>query len=387
MNSSEITHFDADETNPAPPNVSSSRVKVIDYLRGSAMVLMAVDHSMSFAGVPPVAESYGGVAPVLGPPILVFIGLATNIASGMFFVLAGTSIVFFESSRLRKGWTRSEVTRFLLMRGAILLALDPFIEPYAWNVPVAFDTLSAIGFCIIVLALVRRLPFAIIGLASLTLFLIYPILVTSVQSPETTLFGFISTILLQFHPQGHPHVEFPLLARLSLVLLGNVFGRLIKERGYRISYKLIWLGVGGVLASLALRLAGGYGNFLPYRSGSGWMMFFIENKQPPSTVFLLFNLSLGVLLMVILLASQKVLQKTGFASILQLFGRTSLFFFIVHLLLYSKIMVHLADLGLFHRTWEIVIAEFVVGLVAMIFLCRAYLGLKERFPNCFLQYL
>lgn len=375
-------HRDPVETNPKP-----ERLTVIDHLRGSAMILMAIDHSMSFAGVPPVAESYGGVIKDLGPTILVLIGLATNIASGIFFVLAGTSIAFFEASRLRRGWTQGQITRFLLIRGVILLVLDMLVEPFAWNGPVAFDTLSALGSGIIVLAFARRLSPRTLLFLSLFLFIIYPILVATVPLPETTLPGFVTTILLQYHPQGAPNVEFPLLARLSLVLFGNYFGVMLKQGRITISGSIAWVGVIGLIVTLILRLAGGYGNFLPYKAGSPWILFFIDDKQPPSTVFLLFNFSLAVLLMAGLLKSHKLLESTKVAPILRLFGQTALFFFVIHLLLYSKVVSRLGDLHLVARTWELVLLEFTAGIAIMIPVCALYRALRRKYPNSVLHYL
>lgn len=370
----------------APASVSGERIVAIDHLRGIAMLLMAVDHSMYFAGVAPVAESYGMKLPELGSLSLVLIGLATNISSGVFFALAGTSVAFFAKSRLNRGWTQGRISRFLVIRGVLLIALDAIVEPLGWGAPLTVDTLSALGFCIIVLAFVRRLPLCIISISSILLFVLYPILVTSIKPSETTTLEFILTVLFQFHMGGPLYVEFPLLARLSVVFAGFTFGILLQQNRISISSSYVWIGLAGLAVTFLLRLGGGYGNFVPYNSDLSAIYFLIENKQPPSIVFLLFNLSLAVLLLAGLNRFQRSLDRTGIAAVLQLFGQTSLFFFVAQLLVYGKITRSITHFKYFTDIRLVAVTEFTAGLVILIPLCMLYRWLRNRYPNGLLQY-
>lgn len=370
----------------APVSDSSERIVAIDHLRGLAMLLMAVDHSMYFAGAAPVAESYGMKVPELGSLSLVLIGLATNVASGIFFALAGTSVALFAKNRLNRGWSQGRISRFFVIRGVLLIALDAIVEPLGWGAPLTVDTLSALGFCIIVLAFVRRLPLWIISISSILLFVLYPILVTSIRPSETTPLEFILTVLFQFHMGGPLYVEFPLLARLSVVFAGFAFGALLQQKRISISSSFVWIGIAGLVVSFLLRLGGGYGNFVPYNSELSTIYFFIENKQPPSIVFLLFNLSLAVLLFAGLSRFRSSLDRTGIASVLQLFGQTSLFFFVTHLLVYGKITRCITDFKYLRDIRAVAFTEFAAGLVILIPLCLLYRWLRKRYPNGVLQY-
>lgn len=357
-------------------------------LRGIALVLMALDHSWAMAGLSLVAESYGGVRPELRQFPFVLLGLITNIASCVFFTLAGTSMAFFEASRLKRGWSQGRVTRFFLTRAAILWMLDILIEPAAWNSPVTFDTLSSIAFCIAVLAFARRLSLKQIAIVAALLFLGYPLLVTAIGQPDpTTPLGYVATVLLQYHADSPPYVEFPALARLSLVLGGYVWGVLLYRKQATINTRLVWVGMGGLVVTLVLRLLGGYGNFLPYQPDWPLIYFFIENKEPPSIVFLLFNMSLAAFLLVALDQWRSLLERMRIGTVLTLFGQTSLFFYVMHLLLYSKLVVPFFDVHTLPMATETHFVEFGVGIVIMIPLCVGYRWLRRRYPGSVLQYL
>ena len=95
----------------------TSRLVVIDMFRGVAMLLMALDHSAYFANTGVTAESYGNVRPVLESWPHVLTGLLQRTwLPGYFFMLAGTSVSFFERSRRKQGWTEWQITRYLLIR-------------------------------------------------------------------------------------------------------------------------------------------------------------------------------------------------------------------------------------------------------------------------------
>jgi hypothetical protein len=172
--------------------------------------------------------------------------------------------------------------------------------------------MCAIAFCLVILAFVRLLPLRWIAWIGTTLFFGYPFLVQmfplNSRYPVTNAIAFLA----QFQRGTAPFIEFPALSRLSLVLGGYILGRLLKERKIAISGQLIWIALVGLLVTLVLRLAGGYGNMLPYQRGSPIIYFFIESKEPPSIVFLLFNLSLAVVVLVVLhLLQPGLASQTG----------------------------------------------------------------------------
>ncbi|MBZ0301521.1 MAG: heparan-alpha-glucosaminide N-acetyltransferase domain-containing protein, partial [Anaerolineae bacterium] len=271
------------------PSTHAHRLKSIDMLRGVAMLLMALDHCSVAAHVNLTAESYDGVRPQLDSWPYVLTGLLTNLASGIFFALTGVSVAFFETSRRKRGWSEWQITRFLFIRAGILLVLDQFVNRFGWYVGLmTFDVLSALAFALVVISLARHLPLRVLALASLGLFLVYPLLVQWFPYNPAQPFSAIAAVLLQHQLASAPAVEFPFLGRLALVLAGYVCGRLLQMgRITLVPRRLFQIALAGYAIWLVLRLLDGYGNFLPYQSGWPWYYFFIENKEPPSITFLL----------------------------------------------------------------------------------------------------
>ncbi len=365
----------------------SKRVTVIDMLRGVAMVLMALDHSASFANVNLTAESYAGVRPTLGQLPNILVGLVTNLASGIFFTLTGVSVAFFERSRRKNGWTEWQICRFFLIRAATLLVLDQFLTHYAWQDAPKFDVLSAVGFSLIVLAFARLIPLRVLAVITVLLFLGYPLLVQAFPyDPGQPLSG-VSAIMLHYVDSASefPHVEFPALGRLSLVLFGYICGRLLQEGKLVISPRLLWVALAGILASVVLRLLGGYGNFLPYQAGWPNIYWLIENKEPPSIVYLLFNLSCALVVLVVLQQVEKQIER-HVGRFLLILGQTSLFFYAAHLMVYGRIVRHIFPNTFLAGSLARGFLEFGIGLLIVFPLCVLYRDLRRNHPNSILRY-
>jgi uncharacterized membrane protein len=372
---------------------ASRRLASIDMLRGIAMLLMALDHWSSFARVDVVAEGYRGIPPQLGTLAQTIVGLLTNLSSGIFFMLTGTSIAFFERSRRKRGWTEWEITRFLLIRAALLLVLDQIVNRVGWAVTdlPLFEVLSAIAFTVIVLSMARLLPLRMIILIAAALFLIYPALVTLFPHDPQRPLANLTTILLQHNRDVHPMVENPLLARVSIVMGGYVMGRLLAEGKIKISASWLWVVLGMFVTWLVLRLwlLQGYGDFVPYNAGSSWLYLFIDSKQPPSFTFLLFNGAWALALLVGLQMLSGRLIGTPIAWMLTVLGQTSLFFFVAHMLFYrlvyrvlealtgSYVMIPAAWLG--NSDIARLFVETAVTLVILIPICAVYRSLRQKY--------
>lgn len=366
----------------------AGRIIVIDYLRGIALFLMALDHCMYFAGAPLVAESYGFKMPQLGPDILVIIGLVTNPASVIFFTLAGTSIALFELQRRNKGWSDKDISRFLLIKGCLLIGLDLIIQPFLWNEPQpTVDTLSALGCNIILLVFLRRLNVYQIGTLAAVLTFVYPFIVTAIRECSGTPLCLLFNVLFQYIHTGDLHVEFPILARLNLVLIGYLFGRMIRSHSEAAFKHLLRIGFLGLLGAAMLRIIGSYGNFTPYSPGTRFITFFIESKQPPSTVFVLFNFSIGVFALYGLYAARKVLPKIQLLRFLEIIGKTPLFFYVAHLIVYGMLVNRIADFHFVSHTWELAAMEFIGGMIILVPLSYYYRHFRESHPTSILRYL
>lgn len=367
-------------------NSLSQRLAAVDLLRGFAMLLMALDHWAAYARINLNAEGYAGVRPALGNPLEILIGLVTNLSSGIFFALAGTSIAFFEKSRRKRGWSEWEISRFLLIRAAILLIFDQIINVIGWSIrdAILFEVLSAIAFSMIVLAVIRLLPLRVIVVVGVGLFIGYPLLVALFPHNPDQPLSIITTVLFQNYREGLIQVETPLLGRLSLMLGGYVLGRLLSDRTVRISPRWLWIAGAGLAAWLVLRLGllQGYGDFLPYTPGSPWIDLLIDSKHPPSLTFLLFNMSLSLVLLVLLDSFSSRLQGTRVSWVLTVLGQTSLFFFVAHMLFFK--LVQLIFRGQpFIPVGDPILQLFLettVLLIVLVPLCAVYRNLRRQYP-------
>lgn len=370
----------------------SERIVLIDMLRGVAMILMALDHSGAFAkGGGYVAEGYAGQKPELSSLPHVLTGLVTNVATPIFYLLTGVSVAFFEHSRRKRGWKEWQITRFLLIRALILLALDQFLVRFAWNDPPSLDVLSAIAFALVVLSVIRLLPLKAVALIGFAVFLGTPFVVQQIGlSPEQPV-PFVLRALFVYDVASVPWVEFPLLGWPVLTLFGYVIGRLLQARRVTISPRLLWVAAASFALWFVLRVGGGYGNYLPYHGDWSPIYFFVENKQPPSIVYILFNFAWGVCILVLLERFQRRFPGSFIEHVLTIFGQTALFFYVAHLLLYSDLVSRVIPPtflngmvagGLF-RSY----LEFAVGLVILYPLCFGYYCLRRAHPDSILRYL
>jgi hypothetical protein len=139
----------ASQAGPAAPN---SRIASIDLIRGAVMILMAIDHVRVYSGVPA-----GGPAPGV-----FFTRWVTHFCAPAFLFLAGTSAFFY-------GRKHNDLSRHLLTRGAWLVFLELTVLRMAWTFNLDFahyemaGVIWVIGWCMILLAGLARLPLALVG--------------------------------------------------------------------------------------------------------------------------------------------------------------------------------------------------------------------------------
>ena len=168
-----------------PPGVPATgeRVASIDLIRGAIMALMALDHVRVYSGLPA-----GGPTPGI-----FFTRWVTHFCAPGFVFLAGTSAFLY-------GRRHPDLARFLAMRGAWLIILELTFLRWAWTFNFDFahemaGVIWAIGWCMILLALLIRLPVAAVGAVGVVIMaghnLLDPLLPTLAERP----FGWLWTIL------------------------------------------------------------------------------------------------------------------------------------------------------------------------------------------------
>ncbi|MFX0207707.1 MAG: DUF1624 domain-containing protein, partial [Candidatus Hodarchaeota archaeon] len=144
---------------------NSSRIAAIDFVRGLVMILMALDHTSTYWNSGRVlGEFWFATRPNPMPDLLQFLTrFVAHWCAPTFVFLAGTSVILFESNRLRRGMSEKEITKHLVFRGLVLLLLEWTLIAWLFSAEsFYFGVLAAIGIGLIFYAFVRRLSTKVI---------------------------------------------------------------------------------------------------------------------------------------------------------------------------------------------------------------------------------
>ena len=144
-------------------------------------------------------------------------------------------------------------------------------------------------------------------------------------------------------------------------------------RDPRRAFRLAFLfGTGALVLFPVVRSIGWpLGDFHP-PAGSGWVAFLNLTKYPPSLAFLLVTLGIDLFSLALLSRGEKILEQWG--KPLLVFGRTALFFYIVHLYIYGLSGLPFPNgipFGWMYLFW-------LGGLVLLYYLCSWYAWFKAR---------
>jgi uncharacterized membrane protein len=311
-----------------------TRLLAIDALRGLVMVFMLVDH---------VREIVYAHHPVTDPmnaltiePALFFTRMTSQICAPIFVALTGLSAFLYGQSR-----TKRETSVFLLKRGLFLIALEFTLVNGAWAAqhwPPTFwlQVIWAIGLSMIALAGLIHLPRAWqIGVGAVIV-AGHNLLDGIVLTPASP-FYLPWTILHQralYDVGGGAAIKisYPVLPWIGVILLGYAIGPWFargSDPALRMK-RLLILGGSMIAAFVLIRFANVYGDHPWTHTGDGLrttMSFLSATKYPPSLMFLLPTLGLGL----ILLALFEQVQEGQVVPTLAFLGGAPMFFYIMHL--------------------------------------------------------
>jgi uncharacterized membrane protein len=372
------------------PDSKTERFLPLDALRGLIMILMAIDHANYFvARMHPTGEFWGVSLPQYDSILEFLTRFVTHICAPGFFFLLGAGMVLFAHSRLSLGWADIKISRHFFIRGLILIFLQFFLENIAWTlgpvytfnppgggnvVMLHFGVLSALGAAMIIGALFLKLKTAVlVGLSATT------IIGAQFLVPDASQSGHLYSPLLRMlsipGQTGIFQSFYPILPWLGLVLFGFVFGKwLLRDRSRAYRWAVI---LGGLLsiAFLILRTIGGFGN-LHASEKSSLISFLNITKYPPSLTFIFLNLGLCLIFIGVFSRLNSSLKRWG--KPLLVFGRSALFFYIIHLYIFALIGLLFASkggsgLGVMYPIW-------LGALIILYPLCLWYGSFKRNKP-------
>lgn len=313
------------------PEPNERRLPEIDRLRGLVMILMALDHVRDFFDADAIRFSPTDLARTY--PALFLTRFVTHLCAPTFALLAGVG-AFLHGSRLQD---RRKLSIFLLTRGLWLILLDAVVISPIWGVGpgrVELGVLWAIGCGLVALA----------GLSLLSTRTVLAIgaaivaghnLLDPVHAADLGAWGPWWRLLHEPGPLplGVPGgVLYPALPWIGVVALGYGVGPLFLFPTVKRNAILNLAGVAALALFAALRLGNLYGDPRPWsvqRDDVTIALSFLNvTKYPPSLLYLLVTLGLAMLL-----APRLARLGARAGDALAVFGRTPLFFYVLHLYL------------------------------------------------------
>jgi len=360
------------------------------------MVLMALDHASFFIAKTHSSEFWGTAMPRYDSVMPFLLRAVTHLCAPGFFLLMGVGMALFIVGRIREGWGNWRVTRFFLIRGALLIAFQQFLENPAWYLgslgtatgaftfrggPIPgggassklyLGVLYGLGSTMIVWGLLFRLPtFAVIAV-SITAICLTQVVVSEFADPRVVYSPFLRVLLIPGHTDEWM-VFYPTIPWMGITGLGIVLGRLLQDHRAGVARGLWISGAGALVFFVIIRLFDGFGNF--HRAEPGWIGFFNLTKYPPDLTFLLLTIGIDLLLLRLWIWIESRNPSGG--RTIAVFGSSPLFFYITHLYLYALMGCAFPHgMGLVQM-----LLVWIAGLLILYPLCLWYGRFKQSRPT------
>ncbi|QLL10570.1 DUF1624 domain-containing protein [Pseudomonas chlororaphis] len=367
---------------------ANTRMLAIDALRGFVMLCMLVDH---------VRETFLLHRQVTDPidalsvtPDLYFTRLLSEICAPVFIFLTGLSAWLYSQKH-----SLGETSVFLLKRGLFLVFLELTFVCFAWNAEFPPKTLWlqviwCIGICMIVLAGLlhfKRSWLIVLGVAIVAGHNLLDDVVVGPESPFFVPWSILhQRVFIDITEFTRARTTYPVLPWIGVILLGWAIGPWFgkdMQPAARIS-RLLKVGVGLLLAFVFIRYLNVYGEKPWVQTGDAlrtFMSFMSAKKYPPSLMFLMPTLGLGL----ILLAYFEKVQERWSTAQLAIYGGAPMFFYLLHLyVLKAMYLVAVAIWGANQGTYYgfdnlsgVWLWSLILG-VLLFFPTRWFAGLKQR---------
>jgi len=312
-----------------------ARLDSVDLVRGVIMILMALDHTRDFFGIPgqnptDLATASAG---------LFLTRWVTHICAPVFFLLTGTGA--FLSLRRR---TPAGLARFLVTRGVWLIFVDVILLRclgYQFNVDFRVTMLLvlwALGWSMIVLAALVRFPSWVAAAFGILLVTGHNLLdgVRSANPLWAILHGpgFVLNT-----PSHIIFAAYPLIPWIGVTALGYALGQVYRWEVERRRRFLLLAGLAITAAFFVVRGLNVYGDPSPWAPRPAPLFtalsFLNVTKYPPSLSFLL--MTLGPALLFLRAVDQRIPRLLRPAVV---FGRVPMFYYMLHFAL-----IHLLAIG------------------------------------------
>ena len=383
----------------------SMRFESIDLLRGLVMVVMALDHTRDF-----FAAGGFNVRDV-NDPALFLTRWITHFCAPVFIFLAGMSAFLYGA----RGKTIGDVSRFLFVRGLLLLLLEVTIVRFAWTFSIIPDVIVlqviwAIGASMIVLSGLVYLPGRAIGAVAIGMIAGHNLL-DGIQAEQFGQFGWVWNLLHQrnvLHPTPDLALIalYPLIPWVGVMAAGFALGPVMLLEPTQRRRWLYGLGIAAILGFVLLRATNMYGDpapWKPYDTLSASVLSFLNTeKYPPSALYLAMTLGPSLVALTAFESARGTL-----ARLLVIFGRVPLFYYVAHLLLLHALAIVFAAIAQGRMDWLFgglpinprakpegygltlpgVYLVWIAVVAALYMPCRWFSEFKRRRNDVWLKYL
>ena len=364
----------------------SKRLQAIDALRGLVILIMMVDH---------VRETfylhYQVPDPMLIPGTeesLFFSRVLAHICAPVFVVLTGLSAYLYQAKNNSIRMTRE----FLIKRGLFLIFLELIIINFAWTGKFPPDVIYlqviwAIGLSMVALAALIGLPKKLLWVISLTIIFGHNLL----DQISFSNVPVINNLWLILHERGwiefgdviRFRTSYPVLPWIGVITLGYCIGAKVFDQSIEPNKRnkiLLTFSLSSMTLFFILRLINVYGDqawsIMPTFTES-LMSFINVTKYPPSLLFILWNVGIGLILLVML---QKVETKSWIKPLI-VFGSVPMFFYIVHLyVLKGLYLIAVEVFGKNYGDYYGVSSVAMLWLISLV-LCIGLYPLMVKFSN------
>ncbi|HEY2349887.1 MAG TPA: heparan-alpha-glucosaminide N-acetyltransferase domain-containing protein [Puia sp.] len=326
------------------PAALNQRIYSIDILRGTVMIIMALDHVRDYFHQTASLDSPTNL--LTTTPLLFFTRWITHFCAPTFVFLAGVSAYLSG----RKKNTKDQCV-FLLKRGLWLIFIEVAIVTLGWTFDPLYHVLIlqviwAIGISMIILGLMIWLPVNVILCFGLLIICFHNLL----DYEEITRNGQVGILwdlmhhgnfeAIKFAPEHIFLLIYPYLPWTGIMLLGYGIGKIFTGSYSPGRRRKILFMSGSVffLVFFILRSYNHYGD--PVHWGMqrtqlfSWLSFINLTKYPPSLDYI--ALTIGVAM--ILLGFLDRVSNKSFAFI-KVFGRVPFFFYVLHIYLIHTLAV------------------------------------------------
>jgi uncharacterized membrane protein len=384
--------------------VSRARLESIDVVRGVIMIIMALDHTRDFFGVPgqnPTDLTSASAALFLTRWITYF-------CAPVFFLLTGTGA--FLSLQRR---STSDLSRFLLTRGLWLIFLElVLVRCFVYQFNVDYRTtmllvLWALGWAMVTLSALVRRPawavtvFGVVMIAGHNLF--------DGMRSASPLWAILHTPGVVLATAEHVvFAAYPLVPWVGVTAVGYGLGQVYRWDRVRRQAWLLRFGLALSLAFVLIRGVNFYGDPVPWMGQPAavrsLLSFLNTTKYPPSLSFLLITLGPALIFLWSVDRTTPWLLRPALVI-----GKVPLFYYVLHFVLIhvAAVVTCYVRYGSAHWMFEspdlahypftappgwgyslpVIYLTWALVVFATYPLCRWFAALKQRRHDAWLGYL